>query len=160
MSAEVIINCGEGQDAYQVTLTAKDLRVFQRAKSNPAVNDKKGEALVVAIVALGGILKIERRKDGQRNDGPHGEPCLVMFNDNGTPRAIRHFKDGQLNDGKNGEIAVLQFDHTGDRLIYARRYNEGRRGEKLSRVEMAAYSSRHPRFMRGSGRPSGRHMSL
>jgi len=136
MTVQVIINCGK---AYHVTLTAKDLRVFEKAKADPSTKNKKGEELVAAIVALGGVVKIARHKNGLRHDGPHGEPALVMFNDNGTPRAIRHFTHGLLNDGKNGEIAVQQFNHVGDKLVYALRYTNGTRGHKLTEGERAEY---------------------
>src|ERR1700722_11059546 len=98
MMQQVEITCGEGQDAYLVTITGRNLRsVFK----NASLKGKKGEERVSAIVVLGGIKKIERRKDGIRNDGPQGEPALLVFNTNGTLRAIRHFKEGELNDVAN-----------------------------------------------------------
>jgi len=139
MLQRIEITCGDGPHAYQVTLTGENLRsVFE----NACLQDKEGEARVRAIVELGGVSKIERRKEGRYNDGPQNEPALLVFNDNGTPRAIRHFKNGELNDIANGEPAVLQYDHSGSKLVYAVHFDNGREIKKLTQPEMDAYAAR------------------
>lgn len=139
MMQQIDITYSKGADIYLVTITRKNLRdVFATANGHQDLEGKEGEALVKAIVACGGISKIERRKNGKYNDGPHGEPGLIEFNTNGTPRAIRHFKDGKLKDVVNGDIAVLQFDHNGSRLVYGRSFENDKR-RRLSERELTAY---------------------
>ncbi len=105
----VTINCGKGQDAYQVNLTVQDLETFYEAESRPDVAGKEGEAHVKALVATGIILALDRSKDGKYNDGPNGEPAIEVFSDNGILVCQARFQNDVQTDGVNGEAASLHF---------------------------------------------------
>lgn len=145
--------------------------VFKNASGHPSLAGKEGEERVRAILALGGISSVERYKNGLRNDGPGGEPgiqdfmsngnllrsvryrddrinnsadgqpAILKFNENGTLLAVRYIVDDELNDGPKGEIAVLQFNHTGDTLVYAARFDDGKRVHKLTDDERLVCSA-------------------
>ncbi len=107
---KVEIEYALGQDAYKVVLTAASLDVFTAAAENPDILGLTGEKLVAALVdfAAGGITGIERYKNGKLNDGPAGEPAIIVLQD-GHPRHVRLYQDGKLRDGKNGEPASQDF---------------------------------------------------
>jgi len=142
MMMQIEIPCGKGEDAYIATIIGKELRgVFANAGGSfPTLKGKEGEARVAAILALGGVYMIMRRKNGRFNDGLQGEAALVTYNANGAPHAIRRFKNGKLNDGAKGELAVLQFDHhDGSKLVYAASFEEGKRIKALTKQELVSY---------------------
>jgi hypothetical protein len=127
VTEKVEIECGEGDAAYKVRLTAKSLDVFVKASGEPAVRRKEGEALVAALLAAaqGGISRLERfNKCDQRNDGPQGQPAVQGFNDSGALRFTVRHNYGLFNDGPNGEPAEQWFDDNGG-LVYAQRYKDG-----------------------------------
>lgn len=111
------ITCGEAPNDYQVFLTARSLNVFKEASDDPAFpSRKKGEDFVAALLKRGGILKVERHKNGWFSDGPKGEPAVQIFDANGTLTCVMHYKDNRLNDGAKGEPAFQTFSITGTPL--------------------------------------------
>ena len=70
MTQETIV-CRQGDKAYDVVLTGKKLSIFTDTIKKPDVKKKKGEARVDAILAAGGVSKIERRKCDQKIWGLH-----------------------------------------------------------------------------------------
>jgi hypothetical protein len=142
MMQQIDIICGKGEDAYRVSIIGENLRcAFANACADTCAKDKSGEERVSALVALGGVSALVRRKDGEFKDGPQGEPALVTFNTNGTVHAVRHFKNGVLHDSAK-ELAVLQFDHpVGGKLIYAASFADGKRIKRLTEQEIAAYQA-------------------
>jgi hypothetical protein len=122
---EVIVNCGEGAEAYQVSLVGEGSLVFNNA-SLPA--DIKGEERVAAIFAAGGVSSIARDKDGEQNDGVNGEPAWQTFNDNGTPGFIEYRINGILNDPANGKPARQDFLSDGT-PYFTERYQSGKKND-------------------------------
>src|SRR5437879_2504546 len=86
------INCGEGENTYQVTVTGKDPLTFNEA-AIPA--DVKGEERVAALLAAGGVISIERRKNGKLNDGANGEAAWSTYNHSDILVTSKHYEDGE-----------------------------------------------------------------
>jgi len=119
--AEIV--CGEGAHAYKVVLTAKSLSVFEEAAKNPSVAGRTGEEFIRAIAETGGILDVERFRNGKLNDTLDGEPAFQSFNDEGTLVCITRYKDGKRNDSPDGEPAHQSFNREG-RLVRVTRYRD------------------------------------
>ena len=142
MAQKVLVNCGQGKDAYQIYMTAADVEVFVSLVDHKSAKNKEGEELVAALVAAaeGKITKVERKKDGVLNDTPSGKPAVQRFLSTieiiniAPPNPVKHFiyafnktasilrtrlveelhyQNGLLNDGANGEEAVRKFDRFG-----------------------------------------------
>ena len=124
----ISIDCGIGAEAYKVVLSGKDLSAFLTTDQQPAFNNKKGEALVAAILsatAPGNIWCVTRLKGNKRNDGPAGEPAVQYFSQGGTVARHWHYKDDVRNDGAKGEPAYQCFDNNG-KLLRVEHYKDGR----------------------------------
>ncbi len=162
------VTYGYAPNNYQVFLTAKNLAVFKEASENADVRGKKGEEFVNAVVKLGGVLRIERYRDGRLNDTQRGEPAVQVFNDKGaligvmrykddrlhdgengapafqasddkgTVRRTAHYKNGQRNDSVNGEAALLLFDVRG-KLAWAAQYRDDILSKTLTEQEVGQY---------------------
>src|ERR1700749_5075167 len=96
----ISIPCGSDESAYEVLLRGENLRsLFEaNARKNFGLRHKKGEKLVEAIVAAGGVTDIDRRnKNNEPADGPHGEEAVRMYAEiSGRLLCIEHYKDGKL----------------------------------------------------------------
>jgi hypothetical protein len=139
---KIIVDCGEGQDAYQVTLTGTHWDPIKGATiKNPDLDGKKGEALVAAIFAIGNTMTIERKTlDGKFNDGPNGEAAVEEFvGDENALMIISHYKNGKRHDGINGEFAQLTFSSRG-LLENACSYREGVLVKELTERELEQYN--------------------
>jgi hypothetical protein len=139
--AQVEIKCGSGKSAYTTVLTAKNLGVFWTAAAEQGhrLGKAKGEDLVGAILARGGILSIERfNKNGALNDGAHGDPARQRFSKKtGAVVSEVHYRNGALNDGAAGELAVQEFGPLGSLLI-GKSYRDGTLVTTLSVHELVA----------------------
>jgi len=124
---QVVIEYRRNGTQFEVVLSAKSIDIFEKAARQPYLKDKEGEDLVTALVAhaKGGIFKVERFKEGSKNDGPNGEPAMLIINDYGLVSQVRRYKDFMLNDGKNGEPASQDFNDQGV-LIAVKRYKADR----------------------------------
>lgn len=98
MSQDVTITCGTGNGVYEVVLAGETLEVFRAASQKDQVKGKHGEDLVTAILAdtKGKVSSVTRFKDGEKNDGPSGEPAFQHFNDTGATDFVLHYQEGKL----------------------------------------------------------------
>ena len=143
MPQEKEIVCGKEQDTYRVTITGKNLNFSEYVNKNVVFKDMKGKELVTAILAAGGVLKIERRKNGKLTDGPNGEPAVQKFNSmNGRLWREEHRKNDLLNDGMKGEPAVQEFNsRNGNRTRVEYRERNKRNDSKTGELAIQEYKN-------------------
>ncbi len=134
---EGTIICGQGQDAYEVTLTSDSIDVFAKASELPGVISQKGETLVAAIVALGGISHITRKRDGKLTDGMQGQPGVETFHENNQHSSICHWNNGKRDDSMYGDAAIRLFDNTG-KLTQEEHFNYGTQVSVATEAELDA----------------------
>lgn len=95
---------------YTVTLYARSEGYFQAAAQQEGIRGQTGEALVAALIdfSKGGVFRVDRYKEGQRNDGPGGEPAFELIDSSGERTARLRFANGIANDGAGGAPAVWE----------------------------------------------------
>ncbi|MCE9506933.1 MAG: hypothetical protein K8R48_01260 [Alphaproteobacteria bacterium] len=170
---QVSIEYTSSEGPFKVVLTSPVTDFFAHAKALPEIGNKEGEELVAALLkhAKGAISKVERYKDGRRNNGPHGEPAIQEFtdggmsmslyenglrhdgarpgqpayqrmNDSGQILHIAHYQDGKRNDGKHGEPAEQISDDRGN-FIYIARYRDDKQTKMFTAQELAEFQAKH-----------------
>lgn len=112
---------------HKVTLTVRSLPVLLEAAQKKNILEKKGEALVAALLDYkpGNISEIFRTKDGARHDGAGGEPQAAEYFPNGKPSRIEFYRDGRSIDGLNGEPSLRYFREDGKVTLLHHRDENG-----------------------------------
>ncbi|MFH1158814.1 MAG: hypothetical protein V1721_08080 [Pseudomonadota bacterium] len=115
-----------------------------------AFRGMEGEAYVAAILAAGGVLKIERRKYGMLHNGPNGEPSVQNFSSkNGKLIRVELREHGLLNDGPDGRPSVEEFSSRNGIRTRAEHRTDGKRNDTVNGVPAIQdfYSSGQPFYI-------------
>lgn len=125
---QVKIEYSSDDGPFEVILTSLATDFFARAKAMPDIANKQGEELVSALLARakGGPFKIERYKNGNRNNGPNGEPAVEEFTEDGM--AVSLFENGKFHDGPNGEPAYQRMNND-SQVVHTAYYQHGQRND-------------------------------
>jgi antitoxin component YwqK of YwqJK toxin-antitoxin module len=152
MTGQLNIRYKKDGAVFTVMLVSESQDIFTRSARHPEIRDKEGEDFVTAILAYaqGAISWIERRRNGQLNDGPNGEPARQMFTETGKINYKEYFVNDLPHDSSNGEPALQIFDDKGW-LTRVENYKNGEKTKAWSEQEIRNYM--HQLAAKNAGRP-------